>query len=189
MLFSSTKTNTDEEQQPSTPHKDVDPGILVSESTANVRDLNRSIVNHAIEAIGMGRYQWKLTVSCGFGFVVDQVRKTSIDYLVLTLLTTCTDVAAIHKHGHATSVQGILATVCNVTIRCAVCRSARWGNSIRVPGRHYGSSLGLAIIYLWCGGIHYDLRELAELGCVECFCRYLWLVRGWEPCALKFPSH
>lgn len=71
MLFSSTKTNTDEEQQPSTPRKDIEHGILIPESIANVAHLNRSIVNHAIEAIRMGRYQWKLTVSCGFGFVVD----------------------------------------------------------------------------------------------------------------------
>lgn len=37
-------------------------------------DNNEQVVSQAIEAIGMGRYQWSLAASCGFGFLVDQVR-------------------------------------------------------------------------------------------------------------------
>lgn len=35
-------------------------------------NLNR--VDDAIESIGWGKYQWQLAVTCGFGFLVDQVR-------------------------------------------------------------------------------------------------------------------
>jgi hypothetical protein len=35
---------------------------------------NHEVINKAIEAIGFGKFQWQLTFSCGFGFLVDQVR-------------------------------------------------------------------------------------------------------------------
>lgn len=34
---------------------------------------NHALVTEAIEAIGFGKYQWQLTFTCGFGFLVDQV--------------------------------------------------------------------------------------------------------------------
>jgi hypothetical protein len=33
-----------------------------------------ALVNHAVQAIGMGRYQWCLFGLCGFGWLCDQVR-------------------------------------------------------------------------------------------------------------------
>lgn len=30
-------------------------------------------ISSAIETIGMGRYQWQLLFTCGFGYLVDQV--------------------------------------------------------------------------------------------------------------------
>ncbi len=47
-------------------------------TTANLPTPNAALIQDAIEAIGMGRYQWQLMVSCGFGFVVDQVRADGI---------------------------------------------------------------------------------------------------------------
>ena len=35
---------------------------------------NLACVDAAIEAIGFGKYHWQLVISCGFGFLVDQVR-------------------------------------------------------------------------------------------------------------------
>lgn len=72
MPSSSDKTNTDQQSQSPIPQKDVALGTVVSGSGINLPDPNHVIVDNAIEVIGMGRYQWKLTVSCGFGFVVDQ---------------------------------------------------------------------------------------------------------------------
>ncbi|KAJ3512678.1 hypothetical protein NM208_g15290 [Fusarium decemcellulare] len=34
---------------------------------------NMAKVNHAIEEIGFGRYQWKLFATCGFGYLLDQM--------------------------------------------------------------------------------------------------------------------
>lgn len=55
---------------------DVADGIVleVDNSVVKPREDNEQIVSQAIEAIGMGRYQWSLAASCGFGFLVDQVR-------------------------------------------------------------------------------------------------------------------
>ncbi len=39
---------------------------------------NLGIVDEAIEAIGFGKYQWQLTLTCGFGFLVDQVRRYDV---------------------------------------------------------------------------------------------------------------
>lgn len=34
---------------------------------------NDEVITQAIQAIGFGKFQWQLTFSCGFGFLVDQV--------------------------------------------------------------------------------------------------------------------
>ncbi|KAM0546949.1 hypothetical protein ACHAPJ_010609 [Fusarium lateritium] len=39
---------------------------------------NHEVINKAIEAIGFGKFQWQLTFSCGFGFLVDQMILVSI---------------------------------------------------------------------------------------------------------------
>jgi hypothetical protein len=36
-------------------------------------DSNIFVVHHAIESIGMGKYQWQLLTTCGFGFLIDQL--------------------------------------------------------------------------------------------------------------------
>ncbi|KAL4805427.1 major facilitator superfamily domain-containing protein [Aspergillus unguis] len=43
---------------------------------------NQLVVDQAIEAIGMGRYQWQLLFSCGFGFLVDQILLISISIIM-----------------------------------------------------------------------------------------------------------
>lgn len=35
---------------------------------------NLIVIDEAVEAIGFGKFQWQLTLSCGFGFLADQVR-------------------------------------------------------------------------------------------------------------------
>lgn len=46
---------------------------LSSHAEGDVENLNHVLVTEAIEAIGFGKYQWQLTFTCGFGFLVDQV--------------------------------------------------------------------------------------------------------------------
>lgn len=53
-------------------------GEIGHPTTQHLPTPNVALVQDAIEAIGIGRYQWQLLVSCGFGFVVDQVRATCI---------------------------------------------------------------------------------------------------------------
>ncbi|KAF5013019.1 hypothetical protein FDECE_966 [Fusarium decemcellulare] len=46
-------------------------GVILDDAVA--RDSNISLVNHTIEQIGFGKYQWKLFCTCGFGFLLDQM--------------------------------------------------------------------------------------------------------------------
>ncbi|KAF4450530.1 hypothetical protein F53441_6385 [Fusarium austroafricanum] len=39
---------------------------------------NHGVINKAIQTIGFGKFQWQLTFSCGFGFLVDQMILVSI---------------------------------------------------------------------------------------------------------------
>jgi len=46
-----------------------------------------ALINHAVQAIGMGRYQWALFVLCGYGWMCDQVPLlSSNDHPVLILI-------------------------------------------------------------------------------------------------------
>lgn len=42
----------------------------------DIGDRNILMVTRSIETIGMGRFQWKLAFSSGFGFLVDQARSS-----------------------------------------------------------------------------------------------------------------
>lgn len=58
-----------------------DLGVVTSRTEAELHDFhydaaalhNTAVVNNAIEICGMGRYQWQMFFTCGFGFFVDQV--------------------------------------------------------------------------------------------------------------------
>ncbi|PIG81617.1 sugar transporter [Aspergillus arachidicola] len=57
-------------------------GTVTSHQGANPPDFNQLAINNAIETIGMGRYQWQLMVSCGFGFIADQMLLVSISLVM-----------------------------------------------------------------------------------------------------------
>lgn len=44
-------------------------GLQYPLASREPEDSNIVIVHHAIEAIGMGKYQWQLLTTCGFGFL------------------------------------------------------------------------------------------------------------------------
>ncbi|EXA30563.1 hypothetical protein FOVG_18088 [Fusarium oxysporum f. sp. pisi HDV247] len=47
-------------------------GIVVTVDGTDAATLhNHEVINKAIKTIGFGRFQWQLTFSCGFGFLVD----------------------------------------------------------------------------------------------------------------------
>ncbi|KAL2816972.1 major facilitator superfamily domain-containing protein [Aspergillus granulosus] len=54
----------------------------VSQGTIDPQESNQLVVHQALEAIGMGRYQWQLLFSCGFGFLVDQMLLISITIIM-----------------------------------------------------------------------------------------------------------
>lgn len=72
--FGAIAINMDDEKKyeltniPSVSEGQIDQKVSDSLPSSNV-----ILIQDAIESIGMGRYQWQLMVSCGFGFVVDQV--------------------------------------------------------------------------------------------------------------------
>ncbi|EQB50995.1 major facilitator superfamily transporter [Colletotrichum gloeosporioides Cg-14] len=41
-------------------------------------EINLRVIDEAVEAIGFGRFQWQLALSCGFGFLADQMLLVSI---------------------------------------------------------------------------------------------------------------
>lgn len=47
----------------------------MAQGTVDVLASNQLVVDQAIDTVGMGRYQWQLLFSCGFGFLVDQVHR------------------------------------------------------------------------------------------------------------------
>ncbi|KAB8245074.1 major facilitator superfamily domain-containing protein [Aspergillus flavus] len=57
-------------------------GTVTSHQGANPPDFNQLAINNAIESIGMGRYQWQLMISCGFGFIADQMLLVSISLVM-----------------------------------------------------------------------------------------------------------
>ncbi|OQE27976.1 hypothetical protein PENFLA_c005G10105 [Penicillium flavigenum] len=55
---------------------------ICDHTPANSPGSNEALIQDAIEAIGMGRYQWKLMASCGFGFIADQMLLASISLVM-----------------------------------------------------------------------------------------------------------
>lgn len=51
----------------------VQSSIVGKDGTQLAEESNRLVVDEAIEAIGFGKFQWQLTFSYGFGFLVYQV--------------------------------------------------------------------------------------------------------------------
>ncbi|OJJ61376.1 hypothetical protein ASPSYDRAFT_56700 [Aspergillus sydowii CBS 593.65] len=60
----------------------LEPVKSVAQGTVDVLASNEVVVDQAIDAIGMGRYQWQLLFSCGFGFLVDQMLLISITVIM-----------------------------------------------------------------------------------------------------------
>ncbi|KAL5342056.1 major facilitator superfamily domain-containing protein [Aspergillus crustosus] len=54
----------------------------VAQGSVDVLASNQLVVDRAIDAIGMGRYQWQLLFSCGFGFLVDQMLLISVTIIM-----------------------------------------------------------------------------------------------------------
>ncbi|KAJ0123908.1 hypothetical protein J7T55_012380 [Diaporthe amygdali] len=52
--------------------------LEIEPSVAMTSEHNLHVVQQAIETIGMGKYQWLLAFSCGFGFLVDQMLLVSV---------------------------------------------------------------------------------------------------------------
>lgn len=96
MPDSSDKADTEQELQLPAPQEKFEHGTVVAESLANAVDPNRAVVEHAIEAIGMGRYQVNMTILCGFGFVVDQASRADLLEHVVSSLLTSTDAPGLH---------------------------------------------------------------------------------------------
>lgn len=49
-----------------------------SQGTLVNRAENLKLVGESVDAIGFGKFQWQLTLTCGFGFLADQVCDESI---------------------------------------------------------------------------------------------------------------
>lgn len=129
---------------------------------------NVSLIQDAIEAIGMGRYQWQLMASCGFGFIADQV--IAIDILRNSCPNRSSDASSFHQSCNAASVQGVCATICDSTTCHSVCRTGRGCYSLRISGGSCRPSFDMADIDFRGVDIHGCWCCLAHLGCLECVC-------------------
>ncbi|PKY07927.1 putative sugar transporter [Aspergillus campestris IBT 28561] len=133
---------------------------------------NDTIIQNAIEAIGMGRYQWQLLASCGFGFIADQMLLVSISLVMpqaskefspqYATLLPATQYAAL---GVGAVAFGFLADICGrrwawqgsifgVSVFTAVCAgSPNWA----------GLNVFIALAAFFGGGnLAIDLTVLAE---------------------------
>lgn len=60
-----------------TPTESRTAGIVIDMGGSSENNVsNLLLVERTIETIGMGLFQWKLTVTCAFGFIVDQVSRS-----------------------------------------------------------------------------------------------------------------
>ncbi|CAI7657500.1 hypothetical protein PCG10_003570 [Penicillium crustosum] len=72
----------DDEKPENVKMEPLDAAISVTHGNVSVLASNELVVDHVIEAIGMGRYQWQLLFSCSFGFLVDQMLLISITIIM-----------------------------------------------------------------------------------------------------------
>ena len=129
---------------------------------------NDTIIQNAIETIGMGRYQWQLLASCGFGFIADQVGPARATDKLAIVLTGFPDAARLHQPSHATGVQGVLAAVCHAAARNSIRSARRWGRGVWLFGGYLWPAVGVAGVDLWGFGLYGCVCWLAELGGSEC---------------------
>jgi len=89
------------------------------------------LVNHAIQVIGMGRYQWALFALCGFGWMVDQLWQTTVS-------DALPQVAVEFQPQHSAFLS--LALIAGL-----VCGAAFWGLGSDLIGRRLAFNLTLLI--------------------------------------------
>ncbi|KAJ6098915.1 sugar transporter [Penicillium canescens] len=70
-----------EKKQELSKEQSLSEGAMVPHNEADPSS-NIAAIHDAIENIGMGRYQWGLTLSCGFGFIADQMLLVTISLIM-----------------------------------------------------------------------------------------------------------
>ncbi|QLI72257.1 Major facilitator-type transporter hxnZ [Metarhizium brunneum] len=96
---------------------------------------NIATTNHAIEQIGFGRYQWQLFMTCGFGFVMDQL-------IIVSLALTQPQVV---KQWH---VKYPAMIICAVYVG-ALLGSILCGFSVDIIGRRLVWQVSLIFVSIW----------------------------------------
>lgn len=129
--LSSTASSKSHSMEKTTSHNDVEIAVIekplgVDRQSSQDRstmpgvdstDANLARVDDAIEAIGWGRYHWQLAITCGFGFLVDQVdlsshschvlEKVAIVKYVSNTVYCISDVAGDHLFSHTSGIYGV----------------------------------------------------------------------------------
>ncbi|KAK4890939.1 hypothetical protein LTR27_010387 [Elasticomyces elasticus] len=105
-----------------------------------VFEAQAALINHAIQTIGMGKYQWALFGLCGFGWLCDQLWQTTVSD---ALAQVGVEFNAPHP-----------AFLSLALIAGLVCGAAFWGFGSDLIGRRLSFNLTLAIagIFGLCAG-------------------------------------
>lgn len=143
---------------------------------------NVLLVHHAIESIGMGKYQWQLLTTCGFGFLIDQVYSSST-YKRRDTLTDSTHVDAPRLNQHPRPQHGQRIRSCPLhTPPCTVlCRLTRRRDRLWSACGKGGPQVDLADIHLWSVDSEYAQCVCYKLDCGECMDGTCWAFWGWKP--------
>ena len=104
---------------------------LVPAGTDPIFEEKASLINHAFQQIGMGKYQWKLFIIAGFGWMIDQAFETCTS-LALPLIGT--------EFSPAHQAFSQLALVAGLVVGATF-----WGFSCDIIGRRPAFNLTLLI--------------------------------------------
>jgi MFS family permease len=108
-------------------------------------DRKSKVINKAIQDIGMGSYQWRLFVLCGFGWLADNLWLQGV---ALTLPSLSAEFGVSSTHVRYTT----LALFCGLC-----CGAVFWGTASDIIGRRLAFNMTLlitAIFGLAVGGAH-----------------------------------
>ncbi len=184
-----TKSNS---EQPSVVHADFEKPDVVeadlaagaSQGTLVNRSENLKLVGESIDAIGFGKFQWRLTLTCAFGFLADQVRDNPAGdlscFVALSDAFALADAAHLNQPHHATSGHGVWPQIPNLAPCCAICRPSHRRRCPWYPGGQLGSENCLASFHIRRVDYGHGLGIGAQLDGVELLPCTHWLLRWWQ---------
>lgn len=94
------RTTRDDFEAGSTDHISGELATLVIPGVDIIFEEQAALVNHAVQVIGMGKYQWALFLLAGYGWMCDQVRSSAALETSRTLTHACSSFGKLPSRTH-----------------------------------------------------------------------------------------